>query len=225
MPTALAARKCPSSWMKTSASRPPIAIRPLSRKPLPERLAHLARAAASASRTCSRASAARPSTARAPARRAPGCRRTGSARPGTPRRPPRRPHSGRRARAHRRGRPRAPARGSGTSPRRPARTSRRARSPGRVAARHGRPARMGQRVGDRDAHVRQPEMREQGAVAQPHEPCTIDCGCTTTSMRSYGTSNSQCASMISRPLFMRVAESIVMRAPMARSGGEGPARP
>ena len=49
-------------------------------------------------------------------------------------------------------------------------------------------------------------------------PCTIDCGCTTTSMRSYGTSNSQCASMTSRPLFMSVAESIVMRAPIVQVG-------
>ena len=48
--------------------------------------------------------------------------------------------------------------------------------------------------------------------------CTIDCGCTTTSMRSNGTSNSQCASMTSRPLFMSVAESIVMRAPIAQVG-------
>ena len=48
--------------------------------------------------------------------------------------------------------------------------------------------------------------------------CTIDCGCTTTSMRSNGTSNSQCASITSRPLFMSVAESIVMRAPIVQVG-------
>ena len=35
---------------------------------------------------------------------------------------------------------------------------------------HGQPARIGQRVCDRHAHVRQPEMREQGTVAQAHEP-------------------------------------------------------
>ena len=39
--------------------------------------------------------------------------------------------------------------------------------------------------------------------------CTIDCGCTTTSMRSYGTSNSRCASITSRPLLTRVAEFVV----------------
>ena len=48
--------------------------------------------------------------------------------------------------------------------------------------------------------------------------CTIDWGCTTTSMRSYGTPNSRCASITSRPLFIRVAESIVMRAPIAHVG-------
>ena len=48
--------------------------------------------------------------------------------------------------------------------------------------------------------------------------CTIDCGCTTTSMRSNGTSNSQCASITSRPLFISVAESIVMRAPIVQVG-------
>ena len=44
------------------------------------------------------------------------------------------------------------------------------------------------------------------------------CGCTTTATRSYGTSYSQCASMTSRPLFMRVAESIVILAPMCQVG-------
>ena len=36
--------------------------------------------------------------------------------------------------------------------------------------------------------------------------CTTDCGWTTTSIRSNGTSNSRCASMTSRPLFISVAE-------------------
>ena len=44
------------------------------------------------------------------------------------------------------------------------------------------------------------------------------CGWTTTATRSYGTSYSQCASMTSRPLFMRVAESIVILAPMCQVG-------
>ena len=47
---------------------------------------------------------------------------------------------------------------------------------------------------------------------------TIDCGCTTTSMRSAGTSNSQCASMTSRPLFISVAESIVILRPICQVG-------
>ena len=54
--------------------------------------------------------------------------------------------------------------------RRPARTSARARC---VRSRRGaataRAARVGERVGDRDAHVGQAEVREQRAVAQPHE--------------------------------------------------------
>ena len=47
---------------------------------------------------------------------------------------------------------------------------------------------------------------------------TIDCGCTTTSIRSNGTPNSQCASRTSRPLFMSVAESIVIFAPIRHVG-------
>ena len=47
---------------------------------------------------------------------------------------------------------------------------------------------------------------------------TIDCGCTTTSMRSYGVPNSQCASITSRPLFISVAESIVILPPIAQVG-------
>ena len=48
--------------------------------------------------------------------------------------------------------------------------------------------------------------------------CTIDCGCTTTSMRSYGVPKRQWASITSRPLFIRVAESIVIFPPMAQVG-------
>ena len=47
---------------------------------------------------------------------------------------------------------------------------------------------------------------------------TIDCGCTTTSMRSYGVPNSQWASITSRPLFISVAESIVILPPIAQVG-------
>src|SRR6476469_4299910 len=47
---------------------------------------------------------------------------------------------------------------------------------------------------------------------------TIDCWCTTTSMRSYGTPNRWWASIASKPLFIRVAESIVIRPPMRQVG-------
>ena len=47
---------------------------------------------------------------------------------------------------------------------------------------------------------------------------TIDCGCTTTSIRSYGTPNRWCASISSRPLFISVAESIVIFPPMSHVG-------
>src|SRR4051794_23465598 len=49
-------------------------------------------------------------------------------------------------------------------------------------------------------------------------PWTIDCGCTTTSMRSYGVPNRWWASITSSPLFMSVAESIVIFPPMAHVG-------
>ena len=47
---------------------------------------------------------------------------------------------------------------------------------------------------------------------------TTDVGCTTTSIRSYGTPKSQCASISSRPLFASVAESIVIFGPMRQVG-------
>ena len=49
-------------------------------------------------------------------------------------------------------------------------------------------------------------------------PCTIDCGWTTTSIRSKSTPNSSWASITSRPLFMSVDESIVILAPMFQVG-------
>ena len=48
--------------------------------------------------------------------------------------------------------------------------------------------------------------------------CTIDCGCTTTSMWWYVTSKSRCASITSRPLFTRVAEFVVTTRPMSHVG-------
>src|SRR3954469_4933990 len=47
---------------------------------------------------------------------------------------------------------------------------------------------------------------------------TIDCGCTTTSIRSSGTPKRCIASMTSRPLFISVAESIVIFPPMSHVG-------
>ena len=48
--------------------------------------------------------------------------------------------------------------------------------------------------------------------------CTIDCGWTTTSTRSGGTSKSQRASITSSPLFISVAESIVIFGPISQFG-------
>ena len=78
---------------------------------------------------------------------------------------------------------------------------------------------MRERVGDRHAHVGQARgaraaRRRAGARARARSTC----GCTTTSMRSYGTPNSRCASITSKPLFISVAESIVMRPPIAQVG-------
>ena len=47
---------------------------------------------------------------------------------------------------------------------------------------------------------------------------TIDCGWMTTSSRSGGSPKSQRASMTSNPLFIRVAQSTVMRSPMDQVG-------
>ena len=48
--------------------------------------------------------------------------------------------------------------------------------------------------------------------------CTTDCGWIRTSIFVAGTSNSQRASITSRPLFMSVAESIVILGPMRQVG-------
>ena len=48
--------------------------------------------------------------------------------------------------------------------------------------------------------------------------CTIDCGCTTTSICDAGIPNSQCASITSRPLFISVAESMVIFWPICQVG-------
>ena len=60
------------------------------------------------------------------------------------------------------------------------------------------------------------------ALVEPSHSCTsawtIDCGCTTTSMRSYGVPNRWWASISSRPLFISVAESIVILPPIVQVG-------
>ena len=75
-----------------------------------------------------------------------------------------------------------------------------------------RPSEIGRRMSGGDAC----------AIVEPSTnstiECTIDCGCTTTSMRSYGTSKSRCASITSRPLFTSVAEFVVTTRPMSHVG-------
>ena len=60
------------------------------------------------------------------------------------------------------------------------------------------------------------------ALMLPSTYCTIECttdwGCTSTCMRSAGTSKSQRASMTSNPLFINEAESIVTLRPMLQLG-------
>ena len=60
------------------------------------------------------------------------------------------------------------------------------------------------------------------AIVEPSVNSTIewmiDCGCTTTSIASYGVPNSSCASITSSPLFTRVAELIVTTGPMSQVG-------
>ena len=89
------------------------------------------------------------------------------------------------------------------------------------AARHRHVDALGvvQRVGDRrracpgGRGARAPRRRTSRT-----SEWTIDCGCTTTSIRSYGVPNRWWASMTSRPLFMSVAESIVILPPIAHVG-------
>ena len=60
------------------------------------------------------------------------------------------------------------------------------------------------------------------AMTEPSMYSTIEwtmlCGWITTSMRSGGMSKSQCASITSRPLFIRVDESIVILLPIFQVG-------
>ncbi len=77
---------------------------------------------------------------------------------------------------------------------------------------------VGQRVGDRHAHVGVAEVRDRAPSRKRTRPWTIDVGWTTTSIRSYGSPKRKCASITSRPLFASVAESIVIFAPIDQVG-------
>ena len=88
-----------------------------------------------------------------------------------------------------------------------------------AAAGHGLPLGIGEREGDRHAHVRAAEMREQRAVAEAHERvhdrARVD---DDLDGRSYGMPKSQCASISSSPLFASVAESTVIFRPIDQVG-------
>src|ERR687898_3319382 len=120
------------------------------------------------------------------------------------------------------------------APSRPARTARSnrgkvARSSGwnsRVVARAqsirptGRSSRSGQPRA-RPIGSRMSGMESWATVEPSHHSTmawTMLWGWTTTSMRSYGTSNSRWASITSRPLFIRVAELTVITGPIAQVG-------
>ena len=64
--------------------------------------------------------------------------------------------------------------------------------------------------------------RPSWATTAPSTNSTIEwiscCGCTTTSIRSKGTSKSRCASITSSPLLTRVAELVVITLPIAKLG-------
>ena len=86
----------------------------------------------------------------------------------------------------------------------------------------------GRRFGTRSGHVTANWIGKHMSVAlscastELSTNSTIEwmmlCGCTITSTRAISTSKSQRASIISRPLLKRVAESIVIFAPMTHVG-------
>ena len=120
----------------------------------------------------------------------------------------RRPRAASRARRRQGNASSSGARRSASRPRRG-----RAAAPGRRRARGGAARRRSARAcrGGRGGRAR----RRRRACTSAW---TIDCGCTTTSMRSYGVPNRWWASMTSRPLFISVAESIVILPPIAQVG-------
>ena len=82
-----------------------------------------------------------------------------------------------------------------------------------------RPLRVGERVGDRDAHVGVSEVRDRRAVAEADE-AVHDRGRVDRRPRSARTGGPKrkCASISSRPLLASVAESIVIFGPIDQVG-------
>ena len=130
-------------------------------------------------------------------------RRVGAARPPRPAGP-----------GARRGRPRRPAAGTpSVCGRGPVAGRTRRPAPGRASRGPARSA----------AACPAASLGEGRAVVNSTIEWIIDCGCTTTSIRSNGMSNSRCASITSSPLLTSVAELVVMTGPMSQWGGPAPA--
>ena len=124
-----------------------------------------------------------------------------------------------RARCRRAPLPRGPARATGRSRRRPPRTSQ------RRAPRAGAAERASRRARGRSTRTRSgracpgsPTCASSAPSRKRTSEWTIEDGCTTTSIASYGTPKSQCASISSSPLFASVAESIVIFGPIRQVG-------
>ena len=113
------------------------------------------------------------------------------------------------------------ARGRGTA-RGPAARTRAAGTSARSSRGSAAVPALGPREGvlDRQPHVGRPRAaRSPTRRVSSTSEWTIDCGCTTTSMADgAATSNSQCASITSRPLFISVAESMVILRPIRQVG-------
>ena len=77
---------------------------------------------------------------------------------------------------------------------------------------------MSQGVGDRNLHVRKREARGHGAVAPLHEAVNDGLRMDQHVERSGPRPKRWCASMSSRPLFIRVAESMLIFDPMDQTG-------
>ena len=75
-----------------------------------------------------------------------------------------------------------------------------------------------QRVGDRHAHVGVPEVGERGAVVEVDQRVHDRLRVHDYADALVGTPNRWCASITSRPLFIRVAESIVILPPISQVG-------